>query len=135
MKNILIKLLINIILASVAFGLALLLFPIGLLFSIIHLIVNYSTKNTLSFGVKFFLAIAISIDQLGNVVCQHLFNHCLIKKESRYKFGNVDETISSVLGKNKLEKTLTILGIYLLSLLEFIDSNHGVKSIEEDEIF
>jgi hypothetical protein len=72
---------------------------------------------------------------LGNVVCQHLFNYCLVKKESRYKFGNVDETISSVLGKNKLEKTLTILGIYLLSLLEFIDSNHGVKSIEEDEIF
>ena len=117
MKNILIKLLINIILASVAFGLALFLFPIGLLFSIIHLIVNYSTKNTLSFGVKFFLAIAISIDQLGNVVCQHLFNYCLVKKESRYKFGNVDETISSVLGKNKLEKTLNILGIYLLSLL------------------
>lgn len=125
----------NILLACVALGLALLIFPVALLFSIIHLVLAYNTKKGISFAGNFFRAIAISIDQLGNVVCQHLFNTLLISKASKCKFGNMDETISGMLGKNKRDNTLTILGKYLLSLLEFIDKDHGSKSIEEDEIF
>ncbi len=82
---------------------------------------------------NYFFKIAVSLDQLGNVVCARLFNLTLIHKAG-YKFGNEDETISSVLGKNKRAETLTILGKLLDSLLEFIDRNHSIEAIEEEEI-
>ncbi len=76
--------------------------------------------------------VALAIDQLGNVVCARLFNFFLIDIEG-HKFGNEDETISSVLGKNKRTNTLTLFGILLDVLLELIDKNHNIKAIEEDE--
>ena len=50
----------------------------------------------------FWMDVAIGLDCFGNVICQHLFNFCLIKKAG-YRFGNIKETISSVLGKNYVE--------------------------------
>ncbi len=76
--------------------------------------------------------IALGIDQLGNVVCKHLFNITLIKKDG-YKFGNEDETISSAIGKNKKINTLTFTGRLLDWFLDIIDKNHSIKAIEEDE--
>ena len=76
--------------------------------------------------------IARGIDQLGNVVCGQLFNLTLIKKAG-HKFGNEDETISSVIGKNKRTNTLTAAGCLLDTLLDAIDKNHSIKAIEEDE--
>ncbi len=49
----------------------------------------------------------------------------------RYKFGNEDETISSVLGKNERTQTLTGLGRTIVSFPNFIDPNHALNSIEE----
>lgn len=83
---------------------------------------------------KYLFKIAYSIDQLGNVVCSELFNITLIKyKKDSYKFGNPDETISSVLGKNKQRNTLTKTGKLLSRFLNFLDKNHVIKSIEEDQ--
>lgn len=79
---------------------------------------------------KYYMSLVISIDQYGNCVCQYLFNHTLIKK-SGYKFGNIDETISSVLGKNKRDETLTIIGKMLSNVLNFLDKNHVENSIDE----
>lgn len=76
--------------------------------------------------------IAVSKDQLGNVRGKYFFNDILITKDG-YSFGNVDETISSVIGKNKRKKTLTLLGRTLDFILDKIDPNHSIKSIEEDE--
>ena len=76
--------------------------------------------------------LAVSKDQLGNVRGKYLFNDILITKDG-YSFGNVDETISSVIGKNKRKKTLTLLGRTLDFILDKIDPNHSIKSIEEDE--
>ena len=53
--------------------------------------------------------LAHSIDQTGNVICERLFNHILIKSRI-HRFGNPDETISSVLGKNKVINNLAFLG-------------------------
>ena len=75
------------------------------------------------------LAIATSIDASGNVVCVDLFNITLIKRNG-YKFGNRKETISSALGKNQRDKTLTIAGTVLCAILDFIDPNHCQKSID-----
>ena len=67
--------------------------------------------------------LVIGINQFGNVTCAHLFNDTLIKKGG-YQFGNPDDTISRVLGKNKSTYTLTKAGRMLADLLNFIDKNH-----------
>jgi hypothetical protein len=78
---------------------------------------------------EYALKIAISIDQLGNVIMQHLLNLIWIKRGG-YKFGNRDETISSALGKNKQLDTLTSFGKAIDKLLDFIDPNHSLNSID-----
>ncbi len=77
----------------------------------------------------YFLEMAISIDQLGNVIMQHLLNTLWIKRNG-YKFGNRDETISSVLGKNKVQDTLTGFGRLIARILDTIDKNHVLDSID-----
>jgi 8-oxo-dGTP diphosphatase len=105
----------------VAILLSFVLFPIGFLFSMF-----YPKRG------RYMFKIALGIDQLGNVVCARLFNFFLITKEG-YQFGNEDETISSVLGKNKKQNTLRFLGKLLDLILDQIDRNHSIKSIEADE--
>ena len=82
------------------------------------------------FNGLFFKA-AISLDQFGNVFFQHLFNVALIKN-SEHLFGNVDETISSVIGKKKRANTLTKAGKALSWTLDALDENHSLKSIEQE---
>jgi len=106
----------------VAIIISIILFPIGFVFAMF-----YSGRR------KYLYNIALSIDQLGNVVCARLFNFFLIDIDG-YKFGNEDETISGVIGKNKRKNTLTGLGIALDCILELIDKNHTAKAIEEDEL-
>ena len=55
------------------------------------------------------------------------------KAKAKSKFGNPDETISSVIGKNKRANALTKTGRALSFLLDWVDSNHSLKSIEDDE--
>ena len=85
------------------------------------------------------MKMAISVDQLGNVTCVSVFNRILVRDRlcdkktglmrSFERFGNPDETISSVLGKNKIAGTLTWLGRAIAWILDKIDDNHCVKSI------
>lgn len=74
---------------------------------------------------------AVMKDQTGNIVCAELFNLLLIKKESIYKFGEKDETISSVLGKNLQVNTLSSTGLWLADILDSIQPNHCIKSINK----
>jgi hypothetical protein len=78
------------------------------------------------------MRIAVSIDQTGNVFCKELFNDALIYPKG-HRFGNEDETISSVLGKNKLSNTLTWAGKLLDRILNVFEKDHSVISIEHDE--
>ena len=52
--------------------------------------------------------------------------------ESRYDYVdcNRDETISSAIGKNKQRNTLTILGVLMDKILDIIDPNHSLNSID-----
>ena len=68
------------------------------------------------------------IDQLGNSVCRDLFNDLLITRRG-YRFGDVRETISSVLWKNERIWTLTKTGEWLVNLLDKIEKDHCKKSI------
>lgn len=78
---------------------------------------------------------AISTDQVGNSYCFPLLNKTLIKKGFNHSFGNPDETVSGVLGKNKRDNNLTKFGLLMDIFLEKLDNNHTLKSIEDDESF
>ena len=106
-------------LSGLAYTMLLILAPIGLLFSL--------------FSADYWWRIAISLDQLGNVICCKPMNYLFINPDSKDKFGNPDETISSVLGKNQVSGNLTYHGKALVHFLSCLDDNHSVKSIEEDE--
>ena len=99
--------------------------PIGFVYGILH---SFFAKGFRGLG-EYLLQIAISIDQLGNVMMQHLLNVLWIKKGG-YKFGNRDETISSALGRNNQLRTLTGFGKVIDNLLGFIDANHSLNSID-----
>ena len=76
--------------------------------------------------------LAIGKDQYGNALSKYLFNQILISKDG-YKFGNVDETISSVIGKNKVKGTLLIFGKGLDFILNLLEPNHSIKAIDTTE--
>lgn len=84
-----------------------------------------------SYFNSYFKRLAISLDQFGNVACGGLFNVTLIKRGSENKFGNPDETVSSVIGKNKVENSLSLAGKVLDWVLDRLDKNHSIKSIEK----
>ncbi len=55
----------------------------------------------------------------------------LIKDWWSYEFGKENETISSALGKNERDKTLSKKGKLLVKILDFLDKNHCKKSMKE----
>jgi hypothetical protein len=77
--------------------------------------------------------LAMSIDQTLNVNLQYLLNDVMITNNSVDKFGNPDETISGVTGKNQLANTLTWFGKLVNSGLSRLEKNHSINSIEYDE--
>jgi len=115
-------LLTNIGLLLIALILAVLLFPFGWLHGLFTLRLSISRLS------HYFLTIALSIDQLGNVILAPLFNAIMIKRNG-YKFGDEDETISYVLGRNQITETLSKCGNLLANLLDWIDANHCAKTV------
>lgn len=100
--------------------LAVALLPLGFIYSLF--------KKGLG---NYFYKMAIAIDQLGNVGLAPLFNDILIAPNSLNKFGNEDETISSVIGKNYKANKLKPLGMLLRNILHKLDPNHSVNAIED----
>jgi hypothetical protein len=75
----------------------------------------------------YFLETATDIDRFGNRNFRAFLNWSMQK--NGYNFGNVNETISSALGKNERDKTLTKFGKIMCTILNFLDKNHCQKSI------
>jgi len=114
---------LGLMLLVVSIILSVLFLPVGLLVSLFKRIKEKSLG-------RYFYWIAYSIDQLGNVICMDFFNYILIEKRSQSKFGDPDETISSVLGKNERDLTLTRMGKGLSWILNKLDPNHTIDAIE-----
>lgn len=118
---------INTILVIVARILSLVLMPIGIIFGIIK---SIKEKRYSEYMGK----MALSLDQHANCVCKYLLDWSLRKDvNGSFPFGNEDETISSVLGKNETSGTLTRTGCILVWILDKIDKNHSIKSIDKTE--
>ncbi|SDX12504.1 hypothetical protein [Flavobacterium degerlachei] len=109
--------------------LAIWLFPLGLLTTFFINLYKRRWKFSFKRLDDQFLSIATSIDASANVVCKDLFNLILIKKGG-YEFGKRKETISSVLGKNQRDNTLTGIGKGVAFVLDKIDPDHCAKSID-----
>ena len=129
------NLLHSLILLIVALALAVVLLPLGLLWTLGEIWFRFFVPGTNSASKKglwylwgIFRSVAIWIDQIGNSVCRDLFNRYLITSAG-YKFGKVQETISSVLGKNQETWTLTLVGRAVVGVLDWIDKDHCRESI------
>lgn len=120
----------SIILAILASCLSAIIMPTGIVVAFWFMIVRFDKNISIKYLDRLFFNIAISLDILGNFVCAILFNLTLIKNnQSAYRFGKEGETISSSLGKNLLAGNLTLIGRALNSVLNLLDRNHSIKSI------
>jgi len=75
-------------------------------------------------------SIAVAKDILLGVMLAPLLNVILIKKNSKYKFGIDQQTISYCIGKNDEEDTLTKYGIKWRDRLDKADKDHCKKAVE-----
>lgn len=100
------------------------------LFSGVFMIYSLIRSKSFKEVNKYFFKIAVSVDQLGNVMAASMLNDMLIKHDG-YKFGDEDETISSVIGRNMKSNTLTIAGRVVRYVLDKIEYNHCINSIEK----
>ena len=116
---------LGIILLFISIILFVLTVPFGFVYGLFY---KLFTRSITGLG-ELSLKISISIDQLGNVAMQYLLNAIMIVRGG-YKFGNRDETISSVLGKNIQTNTLSKFGNCINSILDFIESGHSLNSID-----
>ena len=123
------KTLIKILLFIVALILSPLLI-IGIVWSIIKLAIGMRFKGWWNRVGDYFFVSAKAIDQLGNVMCRDMFNSLLIKDDTQ-PFGDEDETISSLLGKNYISNNLTNTGKTLSWILNKLDPNHVQDAIGE----
>lgn len=111
---------INFILLVVAWVMKVVLTPLLVAYGIIRSITKWEL-------LLWFKKIAISIDRLGNTLGGYMFNDLLGNG-----FGNGKETISSRLGKCQQENKLTLVGLFVVNILNTLDKNHCLKSIDNN---
>lgn len=107
--------------------------PLTIINIIVVSVHNRKKYNFLKILDGYFLQSATDIDRFGNSNFRTLWNLFLIKKEG-YQFGKIQETISSVLGKNQRDNTLTKLGKGLVWILNVFEKDHCLKSINDGEL-
>jgi len=79
--------------------------------------------------------LAIINDKYGNVLLQWSLNDACIKQDKlseAHLFGNPKETISSAIGKNLVKDKLSNFGKIINNILNFLDKNHSIKSIDNN---
>lgn len=142
------KLLYSLVLLVVSIALACVMLPIGILWTTVEIIIRFlyfcllglglikprwkngAGEKSLGYLSSIIRSIAIGLDQIGNSVCRDMLNRLLITS-GWYSFGKVQETISSVLGKNEKSWTLTRLGRAIVAVLDFFEKDHCRKSIQD----
>lgn len=128
----------SLVLFLIAGALSVVLLPLGIIWTVGEILVRIFSssqkKSACTKSIWFLTAtlhsLALGLDQIGNAVCRDMFNRLLIEKDG-YKFGKVQETISSVLGKNERDWTLSLGGLLLVIVLDSIDKDHCRNSIQD----
>lgn len=78
----------------------------------------------------YYRSTALNIDVWANREFRATWN-AKLRTENGYQFGKVDETISSALGKNQRDETLSKTGKKLANFLDWLDENHCKKAIRD----
>lgn len=114
-------------------GLLLFLISVILLYLLSIPLMVYSLLRVSSFkeAGDYFFELAKSIDQFGNALGKYIFNDLFVSKGG-YRFGDIDETISSVTGRNYQANTLTPSGkLFRVILDKAFGKDHCINSIGE----
>ena len=117
----------EIVLLLVAWALIVVLLPLVCVYMLLKRVVHGNGRMIKVWAYK----TARAIDVFGNSQASELFNDALIK-EGGYKFGNKQETISSVLGKNERDRTLTWIGKIIRILIDVWNEDHCINNINEE---
>ena len=149
---------VNLILFITALTLGLILVVCQFIYGIFNAFFSVK-KYKGKFVSKYLLDSAIKLDKCGNIMCGSILNLLFRTKLSRFEFGRY-ETVSSCLGKNQkysdivtfygffkevnfnhtthqfkigvtMYSNLTVFGSFICNLLDTIEHNHCIKSIEE----
>jgi 8-oxo-dGTP diphosphatase len=109
--------------------------PVSIVYTFIKLLILCDVRWRLFIRVfnRYLVRIALAQDQADNTTMRFLFNDLLLKENSKsYKFGNMNEKISSVLGKNQRAKTLNRLGRFINGILNTIEEDHSMNAINDN---
>lgn len=101
---------------------------IGFLYTILKSVCTFDK----SYLINYCKAVAYSLDQYWNASLSEPLNDFLLIRRKWELFGNEDEKISSVMGKQKKRNNLTKLGRKIDHILDkFFGSNHSTDAIDE----
>lgn len=121
-------------LSILAMVLFLVLFVVNFFFSLVY---DVKDRKWFKLTTKRNKRKAVLIDVFGNYIFSDFWNFAFSK--SGYKFGVFGETLSSCFGKKRLEKSLTIFGLIISYIIDFIDfgnwykGGHCIASIMTEE--
>jgi len=101
------------------------LFVIALILIFLLTLINYWYVENKE---GYFRSTAMNLDIFANREFRALWNEVL-RTELGYEFGIIGETISSALGKNQRDGTLTNNGKALVWVLNRFEKDHCLKSI------
>lgn len=122
------RLLINIIIFFVAIFLSSTIGALGLFYTLIYSIINFTKSNFIKYWADLIYTINVGIDKIGNVLLGEFLNKFAVNKVY-YKFGHINDTISYALAKNI--ESLSALGKFIANILEYLDPGHLKKSIDK----
>lgn len=100
--------------------------PLTFLDLLVVIYKNIKIKDFLQTTNDYFFEGAEDLDKYANWKFRTLWN-VIFKLKGGYSFGNREETISSVLGKNQRDKTLSIIGWVLVIILYVLDFQYWFR--------
>lgn len=104
----------------------LLFLPLTVINIIVVIFKNAKTKGFFRTLNSYFFTGAVGLDIFANYKFRTLWN-TFLRKRNGYPFGVRSETISSALGKNQRDKTLSIIGWLLVYILWAVDYQYWKK--------
>lgn len=122
-----IRLLKNIALFAIAILLLTTIGSIGLIFTLVYTIINFTKSTFVKYWADLIYTINVGIDKIGNVLLGTFLNRFAVR-ELKYPFGRIDDTISYALAKNI--GYLSPLGQFIVDVLETIDPGHMQDSLD-----
>tara|TARA_R110000772_G_scaffold51709_4_gene118591 strand:+ start:161 stop:622 length:462 start_codon:yes stop_codon:yes gene_type:complete len=102
---------------------------LSFIFDPIYYLIRLKWQSGLNHLGDWFKKLSISLYQFGNASAATMLNFAL-RKKGGIDFGDEDDTISYVIGRNYYHNSLTIFGHMIRLILHLIDRNHVQKAVD-----